>query len=308
MIDHNLKFYFEGQSFITDFIKENIQHDSVSSEEADVIISNQFPLGIYNKREIQKLISSYKKTDKLVLIVLISDNESVFKIPPNVILYRTSLQKSRKQQNDYLMPYIWECFNESYISLGKKEQPIVGFCGSIKNNLGKRLSTIKEFKKKYTILSNFILRSQFWGGKPNDTVLYEEFKNNILESNFTISNRGRGNFSMRFYQTLSLGRIPILLDSDMLLPFDDEINWENYSIVAKNEKKLVTKVENWWLSKSNVEIIEVEKSCRVLFENYFTPQKLGLKIQDTIVKHKINYKKSSVKKSSFLDKIRLLRK
>ena len=77
--------------------------------------------------------------------------------------------------------------------------------------------------------------------RPHDKDLIDDFKNNILQSHFTVSNRGAGNCSMRLYQVLSLGRIPILLDSYMVFPLEDEINWDQYLIRAKTEKELVAK-------------------------------------------------------------------
>lgn len=302
-----LKFFFEGNGFFSDFVSTSIPHEKSNLETSDVIVSDIFPVGIYNKTEIQKKINTYKKSNKIVLIFLISDNSSPFKIPKNVILFRTSLLASKRKENEFVLPYLWECFNEKHTPLGKNnDKPIVGFCGSIKNNLGKRLSTIDAFKKNDNIVPNFILRDQFWGGKPNDKNLLQEFKDNIIESNFTISNRGRGNFSMRFYQTLSLGRIPILINTDMLFPFDDEIDWKKYIITAKSEEELVNNVISWWKTKSHEEILEIESNCRKLFEDYFSFNSFGEKAIEIIKTYKLNFEHQLLEEKSFVKKLKAL--
>jgi len=284
-----LKFYLEEDNLFTEFVKSNMDFSSTSKEQCDVIISSRFPVGIFNKKEIQKTIDFYKNEKKLVVIFMISDNETKFQLYPNIVLFRTSLRKSKRDWRENVLPYIWECFNEPFEVLQKSEKPIIGFCGSIKKNLGKRLSCIETIQKNENLISNFILRTNFWGGKPQDKQLKEDFKENIKTSHFNLSNRGRGNFSMRFYQVLSLGRIPVLIDSDMLLPFEEEIDWNQYCIKAKNEIGLSTAITDWWQNKSEQEVIEVQKNCYLLFQNYFTEKKFATKAMEIISKRFDNY-------------------
>ena len=37
--------------------------------------------------------------------------------------------------------------------------------------------------------------------------------------------RGAGNWSFRFFETLSAGRIPVLIDTDSALPLEDRVDW-----------------------------------------------------------------------------------
>lgn len=284
-----LKFYFEESNFFTDFVRQNMTFTETSRDICDAIISSKFPVGIYNTKEIQKAIDSYKNEKKIVVIFMISDNESKFTLYPNIVLFRTSLKKSKRDLREYVLPYVWECYHEPLDILKKTEKPIVGFCGSIKKNLGKRMSSIEAIQKNKNIETNFILRNAFWGGKPQDSTLKEEFKDNIRNSHCNLSNRGRGNFSMRFYQVLSMGRIPVLLDSDMLFPFEEEIHWEDYCVKASHELALSNAISKWWQSKTEEEIIQVQKNCYALFQSYFTEQNFADKaskiIQNRIEKY-----------------------
>ncbi len=94
-----------------------------------------------------------------------------------------------------------------------------------------RSRVLKEFEGKDGIQTNYLLRSQYHGGDKNDKDLQArlktDFVNNILNSDYTVCMRGGGNFSVRFYETLCLGRIPIFIDTDCLLPYQDVIDYKS---------------------------------------------------------------------------------
>ena len=75
------------------------------------------------------------------------------------------------------------------------------------------------------LTTNYILRSKYRAGVSREKDPFHpsrlEFVNNILGSDYTVCMRGGGNFSVRFYETLSLGRIPVFIDTDCLLPWHE---------------------------------------------------------------------------------------
>ena len=81
---------------------------------------------------------------------------------------------------------------------------------------------------------------------------------------------------MRFYQTLSAGRIPILLDTDIPLPFSDEIDWENTIVLGKTPEELVEKVLDFW---NNRDIVKLQIKCKDIYDKYFS----GTKYLDRIL-------------------------
>jgi hypothetical protein len=241
---------------IPNHIKEKI---SIKLNDEEIIDSEW---GLYHKETIQNIINSYIYNPKTVYIFLITDSCDSFIIPKNIKLYRTSLLKSHKADNEYILPYIWEGF-EQFHPLELIEKPIVGFCGLVSPY---RLKTIQLIQQDNRIISNFILRDHFWGGKPHDTEIVKDFLDNMKSSHFNICNRGAGNFSMRFYQTLSCGRIPILLNTDMLLPYEDEINWNEIIIMADKEEELIDKI-------LDCDIIKRQIRCREIYDIYFAGTK-----------------------------------
>ena len=213
------------------------------------------------------------KSDKIKVFFIVDDHEHDFNRYDNQIIIRTSMLKSRKHCNEVILPYIWESI-PIFEPLKLTDKPIIGFCGL---NSGNRTSTINECLNCNDVQCNFILRNQFWGGKPHDSQLVEEFRNNIKSSHYIICNRGNGNFSMRFYQTLSAGRIPILINTDMELPFENLINWSNYIIMANTNEELIHKVIEHYKTAN---IIDQQQRANMYLE-YFS--------NDNYPKHLLNY-------------------
>jgi hypothetical protein len=59
-----------------------------------------------------------------------------------------------------------------------------------------------------------------------------EFFANIRANAYTLCVRGGGNFSTRFYETLCLGRIPVLVDSGAALPWEGRVPWSELAVVV----------------------------------------------------------------------------
>jgi len=135
---------------------------------------------------------------------------------------------------------------------------------------------LKAFEGKDGIQTNYLLRSQYHGGDKNDKDLQArlktEFVTNILDSDYTVCMRGGGNFSVRFYETLCLGRIPIFIDTDCLLPFQDEIDYKSIFpwIDVKDLPHAAEIVQDFHARLSNDDFIDLQKTCRQLWLDHMT--------------------------------------
>ena len=88
------------------------------------------------------------------------------------------------------------------------------------------------------IETDFIYRKQYKAGAKTESdrikSTFEFFKN--IESNpYTFCLRGVGNFSVRLYETLAMGRIPVVVDTDFRLPLDQSIDWSKHCLIFKEK-------------------------------------------------------------------------
>ena len=194
---------------------------------------------------------------------------------------------------------------ETIMPTVKKELPIVGFCGHAATSLTKRLKeTVKcilenskrfiekpfrndyeplfasayerakllhIFEKSAFIKTNFIYRKNYRGGAITEAqrdATSLEYYHNIQQSDYILCVRGGGNFSVRLYETLMLGKIPIFVDTDCLLPFEETINWKNHVvwIAWKDRKKIASIVSDFHHQLSDENFVKMQLNNRKLWK------------------------------------------
>ncbi len=202
-----------------------------------------YPKLLGNKKHSEKILRKRHSDNqkKLEIFLILNDYEEEVKSFPNQILLRASARKSILKENEFVFPWMHWCKTEPSKPLAKGEKPRVGFCGSLRH---KRIIYKKKFEHCRNLECDFILRDKFWGfaneNKPEHIV--QDYIKNIEDNHFNIGHRGRGNYSMRFYHTMAIGRIPITIDTDLSLPLEDDIDYSQFSVIEKNPRDLRKKI------------------------------------------------------------------
>lgn len=223
--------------------------------------------------------------------------------------YKTKFSKQEFVLPPFIPDPLKVHFNREEIRVNSHGvKPIVGFCGQANTsylNAGKELSrtffrnlkfyarwsrnepqqvcstsklrasVLKNIQKSSLVTSNFILRKKYRAGITNNKDNHEttaEFYANLEGSDYIVCLRGAGNFSVRFYETLAMGRIPIFINTDCALPFDDIIDWRRHVVWVeyKDRSKVVEKVVDFHRSLSEREFIDLQYSNRKLWEERLT--------------------------------------
>jgi len=270
----SLQLYIEpyGDNGWTERIIQHIPHILTSIDDCDYIVSSKIPYGTINCGIIQDALHSYKGVQKRVIVFMLSDINEPFDVPHNVLFFRAGMYRSHRKPNEYLIPHIWTAdgLGDRFEPLPKRSiHPLVGFCGTMTSHPC-RVQHINKIQMAPDIKKKFIIRSHYWAGKPNDQQVINEFVNNIKDAHFTLSSRGAGNWSARFYQVLYLGRIPIVVDTDIVMPFEDKINWRDVIVFCDSENELPHRIKHFW---STCDIIHAQMKCKEIYDTYLTPEK-----------------------------------
>lgn len=122
---------------------------------------------------------------------------------------------------------------------------------------------------------NFILRDRYRAGyraKKKDPFhpTRMEFIQNMLDSDYIVCMRGGGNFSVRFYETLSIGRIPIFVDTDCLLPYSDFINFSEYFPYTSLTGDIHDKILAFHSSMKEDDFLLLQLRCLELWRCYLS--------------------------------------
>ena len=147
-----------------------------------------------------------------------------------------------------------------------KPEPIFPF-------LLKRKKILAQLIESNKIKTNFEIRSSFAPGTlGKDDQARKEFITNIINSDYTFCFRGGANYSLRFYEALCLGRIPMFINTNCVLPFEDEIDWKNIIIWINSDELdfMVEKIFDFHRSMTNSQFIDKQQYCRELWVKYLS--------------------------------------
>jgi hypothetical protein len=134
----------------------------------------------------------------------------------------------------------------------------------------KRYQFLSALGKSCQIKTNFIFRKQYRAGAKNEegkkkTTL--EFFENIAANPYVFCLRGAGNFSIRFYETLAMGRIPFVIDTDIRLPLPNSIPWEKHCVMA-SENNFMDALIHFHGNISEKDFEQMQINNRNLWLNY----------------------------------------
>jgi len=65
---------------------------------------------------------------------------------------------------------------------------------------------------------------------------FETFVNVTANSKFALCPRGYGLNSFRLYEAMQLQTIPVIITNDYYLPWEDELNWEEFSVLIEEDQ------------------------------------------------------------------------
>lgn len=241
-------------------------------DKCDLILSTKFKWGIPGFEPHQTFLTEYGKQPKKVIVFWITDDNDVFEVPSNVYFFRTSLYRRWRNPTEDILPFIFEPFEaQEFRTLAHTIKPIIGFCGGVWPN---RKPTLDKFRDDNRFDTLYVEHGHFAAGTR------EMYQKNIMDSHFTICDRGAGNFTMRFWHVLSLGRVPILVEDDMVWPFVREIDWDNICVRAQDFLDLAEKTLVFYHTHT---MENVQKKCLETYQLYFNQQRYLDKVLSVII-------------------------
>jgi hypothetical protein len=130
-------------------------------------------------------------------------------------------------------------------------RPTLGFIGHVAKGFGSirylqrgwqnyygftlRERVLRAFERDDGIACAFTRRGRNLGppmsGIDGDLVrqsMRREYVDSVFSNLYALCVRGAGNWSYRFFEALSAGRIPVLIDTDCALPLEQSVRWERH--------------------------------------------------------------------------------
>jgi hypothetical protein len=103
--------------------------------------------------------------------------------------------------------------------------------------------------------------------------LRAEYVANMLDSDYVLCTRGNGNYSYRLTEALSLGRIPVFVDTDCVLPYDFTIDWPGHGLWLgrRDVPSIAARILDFHARLTPDEFADLQRRGRALWEEYLSP-------------------------------------
>lgn len=286
-------------------VSEDFQY-TLNIEQADVFFIPK-PINTYSKEELNhfNMICILQKIKGYGYIS--GDFGKKFKEFSHLTYFRMGGFKSQLSTKNLGFPVsIPDYYENNTIEFRKKQQqPVIGFCGHaqlsywkalkeqfvfIKENTKRflnnplrkdyeplfssgfqRAKLLRGFEQSPIVETNFIYRKHYRAGAitPSERQkTTQEYFENIQNSDYVLCVRGGGNFSVRLYETLMMGRIPIFVNTDCLLPFEGNIDWKKHVVWVEwsDRHQIVKLVAEFHDNLSDKTFKELQQANRVLWK------------------------------------------
>ena len=235
-------------------------------------------------------ISHAIKLGKKIVHFIGTDNNGVVNISEEYgLIFRTSGFLSESKSNVYGCPTV-------NIDIGKpktyKTKLSISFTGCIGTSDkgvysgsgkydGIRRSIVKNLLETAPNECDFNLKDGWGARSKKDRV---QFFKNMNDNLYSLCIRGGGNYSFRFGESLMMGRIPILIDTDCILPFANEIPYDTNCVRIKSENfnRIFDIVQEYHDAHTEEELIDIQKQNRIIWEEYLIPKNTYKRIHSLI--------------------------
>lgn len=125
------------------------------------------------------------------------------------------------------------------------------------------------------ILTNFDITNQLQDyynpNNPNRQLLEQKFANNLADCQYNLCVRGNGNYSIRFFLTLMGGRIPVVLDTDCVFPFEEKLHL--IRVPVSEIDRIGDFVVKHFESVNDADMMSMQHENRQVYQNYMAPHK-----------------------------------
>ncbi len=244
-----------------------------------------------------------------LLVDAMSDVEVPIDLPNTFVLRWAGYRFLPHEHDIHLPPYaddLLEVFCDGKLSLrAKSERPIVAFSGwasmtlkqevrsivkelparlrgifdtryrSMKKGIFFRREAVAILRRSPLVETHFNVRSSYsahthTAEKPPKE-LQQELVDNLLSSDYGLDARGDPNASTRLFEIASLGRIPLIIDTERCLPFSDTLDYSTFSLVVdfRDMHRLPEIVAQFHAGLTDAKFQEMQQNARDAFVRYF---------------------------------------
>ncbi len=251
-----------------------------------------------------------KRHNKKVIVFIGGDLSHDVFIDDMIVFKGSQYKYMMRSNEIIVPPFAEDLLEGDQLTIRKKskntnQKPVVGFCGWAgfanvpqlikyharnllinfqkifrphlevhKKGLYFRRKAIQILQKSQLVSTNFIIRNSFSANTKTISLdpvqARKEYKENIISSDFVLTPKGDANFSVRFFEVLTLGRIPILIDTETVLPLENVIDYSEFMLKVnyRDLKKLPEIISEFYANLTPDQFSIMQHKAREAYELY----------------------------------------
>lgn len=267
-------------------------------EDADVVI---YPHSYVDGPETRAVAEAARKAGKPCLFF--SQDE---RLPPSRLtygtLYRSSIFERLPHERThpvFINDVRSELADQPPEAIEKETRPTVGFCGYVGTPLTRlmwraigqrqkaqgltlRHRALQYLRADNRITSRLIARSTYLGSATLSAfntahpLMHERaaFLRTLCDNGYGLAIRGKGNHSVRFYEILCAGRIPLFINTQCVLPLEGLIDWKSFTCWVEDVDlaRIGDTVVLFHKRISADAFLELQRRNRHLWETFLRPE------------------------------------
>ncbi len=221
-----------------------------------------FPF-VYELVDRAQFVAFVREAERLGLRTLVVSGDDFEPVMPSesvILLHPGPTRGAQPKAHVLALPYLAAGRSDDFEPRPDGDRPSVAFCGQgaarpiaqwgqtvrraalqvsnriqpriiappLAGHVGLRSTALTRLEEHRGVDDHFVIRDQYRAGvsSTDDRARTEtEFDDNLRSATYALCIRGSGNFSARFYEALSLGRVPLFVNTNCVLPLEDQIDW-----------------------------------------------------------------------------------
>lgn len=213
------------------------------------------------------------------------------------VIFRPSVFAPSRAENVVVAPALVEDLGRAGVEApARSEKPTVGFVGragfagaaDLARYVARSLFAPHPFKdgryyrraaaaalaRDPGVDASFVFRRRYSGHRASIELAPEaarrEYVANMSACAYGLAPRGDGNYSLRFYELLSLGRIPVVPDTGIGLPLADVVPYDDFvvKVPLAGLGRAGEILRAWHESRGPAGLAAASRAARVAFERY----------------------------------------
>lgn len=242
---------------------------------------------------VERLVASARARQLPIVVVSYGDDHRPIPLP--AVVFRPSMYRSQRRENEIAMPaYVEDVGCGAVSAPAWAARPSVGFVGRagwsglrdllaylsrtvlarhpFKDGRYYRRTFAAALAKDARVDCRFLFRRRYSGHRASIELSPEDARREYLENaraaTYGLAPKGDGNYSLRFYELLALGRLPILPDTGMVLPLEDVVRYRDFVVDVSSARRAAAALVAWHEERGAAGLAEASRAARAAFERY----------------------------------------